>query len=141
MINVYIGEQNLPKDRKFIFDPLPLLSLAKVPDTSFVRKVISDIDRGEYYDDRFFTSRFGGQLWYKDLSAGSSTLLVMYLYPDYVINGIELGTNALAYISLLEECSVYFFQYSKAVEFIRDVPVCVNGHVYASYRESIPAWR
>lgn len=140
MISIYLGEENLPTNKKFIYDPAPLINVKAVPDTLFVRRVLAEVELGDYYNEQLFTTRFGGQLFYRDLSSGSKLLLLLSLYPDYVLNCAEMGDNALAYISLLDECNVFFPIFGRDVRWLRDVPVCLNGCLYDSYSKSVQSW-
>ena len=62
------------------------------------RVVLSDIECGEYRDDTFFTDRFGSKVRLDDMSTGSKVALALYHITDAVINGEELGSNALTEI-------------------------------------------
>lgn len=62
----------------------------------FDRRIIENIEKGKYLDSRNFEDRFGRVLPRNLMSTGSKCALLVYHNPDCVINGVEMGRNALA---------------------------------------------
>lgn len=95
------------------------------------KKVLTEIEKGEYKDERVFTDRFGNHLYYTEMSAGSKALFELEGLPDKVINGAEMGFNALRLVAEIPECSIYFAQRREALPFRRaKTELYLNGKHY-----------
>lgn len=129
MLHLYIGKENLPKDMPYIDDPDAVFLTVKITGNEFQRRVLSEVEHGEYCDSRRFTDRFGGQLYYDNLSSGTKALFVVEYYNDRVINCIDCGENALAYITCLKNGNVYLP--SRTIE----IPVIDLNPVYCYGKE------
>ena len=130
-INIYIGRENLPLDKPFIRDLEASILAVKMSGTSFQRRIIKEVEKGEYFNDKFFRDRFGGLLYYTELSTGVKAMLEMEAFPESVINCVEVGNNALQYFSLLEQGSIYFESRNMGINWLRDIPVCMNGRMFS----------
>lgn len=61
----------------------------------FDKHIIERVERGKYIDSRYFEDRFGRTLPRNCMSSGSKCALLVYHNPDSIINGVEMGRNAL----------------------------------------------
>lgn len=130
MLNIYIGKESLPEDKKFIFDVESVFLLVKITGSDFQRKVIEEIEHGSYYDNKRFKDRFGGLLYYSNMSTGSKALFeAEYLIND-IINISECGENALRMLSYLNNGNVYFDRRDFALPWDIDYPVTCNGRYW-----------
>lgn len=99
--------------------------------STFQRRIIKEVEKGEYVNEKFFRDRFGGMLYYTELSTGVKAMLEMEAFPDAVINCAEVGNNALQYFSLLDEGSIYFHSRNTSIDWLQDIPVCMNGRMFS----------
>ena len=67
----------------------------KIIDCEAVRGAIKEIDRGEWISETKFRDRFGQVLDINKLSTGSKGCIVLACNHDLVLDGNELGSNAL----------------------------------------------
>lgn len=130
-INIYIGKENLPLNKPFIYDVEASILAVRMSGTDFQRRIIKEVEKGEYVNDKFFQDRFGGLLYYTELSTGVKAMLEVEAFPDSVINCAEVGNNALQYFSLLNQGSLYFESRNTGINWMRDIPVCVNGRMFS----------
>lgn len=70
---------------------------------AFDRQVIEGVEKGKYLDSRNFVDRFGRTLPIDFLSTGTQCALLVYHDPNSIINGIEMGRNALS--ELVTHCT------------------------------------
>ncbi len=131
MINLYIGKENLPKDKHFIFDVDSAISLVNCSGTLFQRKVLEIVEKGSYYDSKVFTDRFGYNLYYDCMSSGSKALFELEGLDD-VVNCDECGPNALKMVSLLKTCDFYLSFRQIELPYYYDAPIVCNGRYYES---------
>lgn len=127
-ISIYVGKDNLPKDKEFIFDAESYFVLNRMIDCEFTREVLRKIEKGEFVDNETFKDRLGRGLFLECLSTSSKILILLNQNPDLVINCCELGLNAVDMIMQIKDCNVYFendridFQSEKLYD------VFVNGY-------------
>lgn len=69
-----------------------------VVDDPIVRKCISSIEKGEYYDKNFYIDRFGCKLSMDDMSTGCKAAICVHLNPEKNISLMECGTNVRDFI-------------------------------------------
>lgn len=130
-INVYIGKENLPKEKVLVFDVEAAILAVRVIGSAFQRKVLAELEQGEYKDGRVFIDRFGNHLYYTEMSAGSKALFELEGLPDKVVNGAEMGFNALRFVAEIPECSIYFAQRDEALPFHgTKTELYLNGKLY-----------
>lgn len=130
-INIYIGKKNLPREKVLIFDVEAAILAVKITGNAFQRKVLAEIEQGEYKNERVFTDRFGNQLYYTAMSTGSKALFELEGLPDRIINGAEMGFNALRFVAKISECSIYFEQRDAALPFhSAKTDLYLNGKFY-----------
>lgn len=126
-VNIYLGQENLPKDKKFVFDVESAIYLVNVEGTAFQRKVLMEIEQGSYGDSRRWVDRFGSTLYYSDMSTGAKILFELDAL-DMVINCVEIGNNALGLIQYIEDCHVYLDSNDIIVPYnLCDIKIKVNG--------------
>ena len=111
-LKFYIGEENIPKDKKFINDVESFFMLqCRLEDNEATRRVMKIIDKAEYMDTARFTDRFGTALYKECLSTGAKIVLAVMQFPDIVFRGSELGDNAYMLLAELKEGNVFFSRY------------------------------
>lgn len=133
-INIYIGSENLPKDKVLVFDVEAAILAVKITGNAFQKKVLREVEKGKYKDGKFFIDRFGGQLYYTEMSTGSKALFELEGLPDKIINGAEMGFNALRLVTDIPECSIYFKQRDEALPFYgAKANLYLNGELYEDY--------
>ncbi len=132
MINFYIGEENLPKDKRYIRDPENTILMVKLCGTEFQKRVLAEIENGQYKNSLQWIDRFGSSLYYTDLSTGSKTLFALEGFPEFVIDCDECGENALKMISLLDNCNVYLSHKMFRLDWYEDKEVTCNNMKYRS---------
>jgi len=130
-INVYIGKESLPKEKVLIFDVEAAILAVNITGNAFQRRVLAEIEQGEYKDEKVFNDRFGNHLYYTEMSAGSKALFELEGLPDRIINGAEMGFNALHLVAEISECSIYFAQRDTALPFhSAKTDLYLNGKLY-----------
>lgn len=74
-----------------------------VTDTPVVRKLIEEIEHGEYYDKDYFIDRFGSKLFMRNMSTGcKAALLIATNPPSYALDLTEVGS--MAQDTILRNC-------------------------------------
>lgn len=131
MLNIYIGRDNLPKDKQFIFDIEDVIYLVKITGTEFQRMVLRRVEHGDYYNNELFKDRFGGLLYYNEMSTGSKALFEVESLRDCVINCSECGENALRLLSNLRHGNVFLNDRNEALQWDIDCEVSCNGRVWS----------
>lgn len=127
MVRLYIGEENIPKDKHFINDVEAAFPAVPIVGSDFQRLVIETVDKGKYYNSKQFIDRFGYLLTLDSLSTGSKSMLLLDYARDSVVNLVECGDNALILLSLIKDCSVYLPDRDMAFPFTEDYPVVCNN--------------
>ena len=130
MLNIYIGKENLPKDKALINDADAAIMLVTVIGTDFQRLVLERVEHGVYKDQRVFTDRFGNNLYYTDMSTGAKALMLVDALHDKVINCAECGENALSMLSHLTAGNVYLPNRTIALPWEVDCPVQCYGRTW-----------
>lgn len=128
MLSVYIGAENLPKDKKFVKDPQPLASDLNLMLDGYTREVLSEIEQAIPQSENTYIDRFGRGLYSTTLSTSTVILLSVNQFDDYVINGDELGNNAFALLLSADKGSIYFSDGWYDIENIT-LPFILNGKV------------
>lgn len=95
MLNIYDDLSFLPRDKRYIKD-VEAWAVYPKTDSGEIDIILSEIEKGKFYSEEFFTDRFGGQLYWEFLSTGSKAALLTVLEPDYVVNMAEAGQNVLS---------------------------------------------
>ena len=125
MLNIYIGKENLPADKKFINDVEAVFLNVDMYGSIFQKNVIEVIDKGRYLDKSKYIDRFGNHLYLSDLSTGSKALLLTEAFPDMIINFDEVGLNAISLLSGIGEGNIFFSSRSDSILYNKDVTL--NG--------------
>lgn len=99
---LFYGQQELGDN--FEFDAEDLFMRTRLTGCEYDREVIKRLEQGEYLDNGGFIDRFGYKLPRMFLSTGAQILLSVYHNPDKIVNGVELGHNAL--YRLVQLCKV-----------------------------------
>lgn len=101
MLNLYIGEENVPKGMKIvkINDPYFIIKVGKIRDTAINRKLIEVVEKGKYYNEKYFIGRFSdGIIDCSFLSTGAKTILNMLEFRDKCFDTIECGNNVIQFL-------------------------------------------
>lgn len=130
MLHLYMGEENLPKDIPVIWNVEAAIPLVVFSGTPFQREVLREVEHGEYYDSTRFVDRFGGLLYYTDMSTGSKAVMEVEAIKDRVINCNECGENALCMLSHLTEGHVFLSGRDIGLQWDIDCPIDCNGRVW-----------
>ena len=123
----------MPKDKVLVFDVEAAILAVKITGNDF-QKVLNEVEQGKYKDEKFFIDRFWGQLYYTEMSTGSKALFELEGLPDKIINGAEIGFNALRFVADIPECSIYFEHRDEALPFYgAKTELYLNGKAYKDY--------
>lgn len=78
-----------------------------------VEKLVSSIDKATVIDRENWTMRCdtGDIASMENLSTGCKTAINAYYFPDYLVNGIEAGSNALSAMLLNLSCGNFLMLY------------------------------
>jgi len=79
----------------------------EVQDCEYTRKVIKEIEEGEFLDSRSFIDKFGYKVYLENISTGSKTLLNIYHNPDKVFFVGEIGANATRLLEDIPSGKIY----------------------------------
>lgn len=96
MLSIYTDRSLITKDN-IIYDNEAFFRRNTIKDEDAMRNIIKAIDLGEFIDTTKFKDRFGVVLYTTCLSTGAKTLINI-ANSDKVINGCELGQNAIDYM-------------------------------------------
>lgn len=107
-LNVYIGKENLPADKKFIYDVDTFFSGILLRNEPFTERVLQEVEYASYVDGQQFRDQFGRLLPAFYLSTSSKLLLTAARHPDLVLNCSEIGKNAIALFLELSDAELYF---------------------------------
>jgi hypothetical protein len=94
MLQIFIDE--IPEDIKLelINNVEEQFAKITVHGTELDKKLIKEIEQGEYYDTERFIDRFGIGLHYSEMSTGCKAALCVANSPDKIIDLKECGINA-----------------------------------------------
>lgn len=96
MLSIYTDSALIAKD-DVIYDNEAFFRRNIIKDEEAMKNIIKAIDLGEFMDITKFKDRFGIVLYTTCLSTGAKTLINI-ANSDKVINGCELGQNAIDYM-------------------------------------------
>lgn len=108
MLNIYVGEDKLPKGKVAVIDNESGFLDTVMENTEVVRRILNNVEHAEYCDESSFIDRFGYKLYSDFLSTSTKTLLNINYQTDKVFYGGEMGTSALIELLRLKEGNVYF---------------------------------
>lgn len=118
MFKIYVDGLDSPADA--ILDVEAFFSQVKLTGDAAERFFIREIDYGTYNDNFTFFDRNLCKLYRENLSTGCKIALIVYHYPNKVINCIEAGDNAISAI----------------------FRVCERGNlIFSNVRHSISDWK
>jgi hypothetical protein len=134
MLNIYIGEDNIPSNLKIVYDNEIEFMLIGLNDSEECKRILREIETAEYIDNSSFNDRFGYKLYSDMLSTSTKTLINIVSNTSSVFFGGELGANARHLLMTLREGNVFFRSgYDKLC--YEGVAVMVNGICCNSYIE------
>lgn len=120
-LKFYVGEENIPKDKRFVNDIESFFMLqCKLENNEATRRVMKIIDKAEYNDTTKFNDRFGVTLYKDYLSTGTKIVLAVMQYPNIIFRGSELGDNAYMLLAELSEGNIFFPRYPSFLYTWRD---------------------
>ncbi len=108
MLNIYVGEQNIPENMVIVRDNESGFLDTVLEDTEIVRSILNNVEHAVYCDEASFIDRFGYKLYSEFLSTSTKTLLNVNYQTDKIFYGGEMGTSALRELLRLEQGNVYF---------------------------------
>lgn len=91
---IYLEGERLPEDKRLIRDVETWFVYPKTEDTA-IDVILENVEGGRFYDDTYFTDRFGGNLYWEYLSTGAKAAVLAHLKSDYVVDFLEAGDNVL----------------------------------------------
>lgn len=94
MLKIYLDENRDSVKEKIITDVENEFKKIELKDTPLARKLLKEIEHGEYDTEVTFRDRFGVRLYTSELSTGCKAALLTEYRPDYVIDTVECGFNA-----------------------------------------------
>lgn len=89
-----LGIDEIPADA--IMDAEKAFAMSKLDGGEIDRKLITEVEKGEYLNPESFIDRFGYKLWRSCLSTGCKAALAIHHNSDTPISCIEAGVNALS---------------------------------------------
>lgn len=137
MLNIYIGKNNLPSDKKFIYNPQALSVDLDLLKNDFVKHVLKEVEQATPQTKETYFDRFGRGLFNTTLSTSTVILLSLEQFPDLIINGDEMGDNAFEVLCTMDTGSIYFSDGIRELEEI-PLPFILNGSIITSEEE---LWR
>ena len=135
MIKLYTKKSLVPSNLKVIDDVEKSLPVVNIAGTPFQRRVINEIEKGEYYDSSMFKDRFGGLLYYKNISTGSKALMLAESYgSNYCVDITEIGRNCYPLLLTLDNIYVLSDNMCLDIPYDDDCAITVDNvsfaHVY-----------
>lgn len=98
-LHIYFeGVDSLP-DMPVELDAEAFFSKVRLDGCDYDRTILSSIENGRFVDNSEFIDRFGRTLPRKFLCTGSKIAFILYHVPNVIINGAELGCNALVEVA------------------------------------------
>ena len=142
-LNIYIGRENIPKDKILVYDVEDYFGTVKVKDTLINREIIEIIEQGEYIDEETFKDKFGRFLFIDCLSTSSKILICQSQEPEkYIFNAMELGVNAQP-LALKNKGNLFWKQINEfpcIVNVAKDIKININGYLCNSLNEFLKKW-
>ena len=130
-----IKDENIMKSEEFLNDADCILADIKIEDTKFNRRIIREIDKGNFWSSKFFIDRCGCKLPLECLSTTAKILLGLQ-YEKRIVNGLELGLNAGELLIqeptgriYIPEQRIRFFTYW----YPQSIDVKIDGHRFYTY--------
>lgn len=130
MINLYIGKENLPKDKHFIFDVEPYFCNVVLTGTFVQREAIRLLDKGGYLDPQYFMDRFYDKTSVNALSTSAKAIIELEGLPNCIVNCSECGDSALELISIIPNCNAFLEEWTVGLPWLQDSPITCNGHYW-----------
>lgn len=96
MYNVYVKGIDDPKSENVISDIESAFGKVTLCGDPKERLILEMVDSGSYCDSKYFYDRNGAKTSVVFLSSGAKAALLVYHFPQSVINCIEMGSNALS---------------------------------------------
>lgn len=125
-LNIYVGKENLPSDKVFLFDADAAFTGIPLKNDEFTQLVLREIEKAEYVDKEVFRDQFGRGLYSDCLSTSSKILLLVHYKPEVVISAMELGDNATDILIKLTEGSIFYPDVNVNLE-APGVDLIING--------------
>ena len=101
-LNVYLREADIPKNKTIINGNDAIFGKSLLSNDSFsnnvlpeIQYVMKKIDGADYISKRDMRDRFGNLTSIENLSTGCKSIINCINYPQYIVNCIECGRNAI----------------------------------------------
>lgn len=105
-----------------------LFAKSIIIDTPEIRRLIKEIDQGEFLDGTRFKDRFGYTVYLSELSSGCKAALCVCLHPNKIIDLVECGINARD--SIIRNCSagnIIFYKEDYMISGEGNIDVLLQG--------------
>lgn len=106
-LTIYSDFDEVKNKSNFVYDVCPLFDLYGPQDTPFARKVIKEVEMGEYLSDSLYKTRFGVCLYTDFLSVSSKALILAEREPNKIINFMEVGCDCTELVIDLTKGGIY----------------------------------
>lgn len=104
MLRIYLNENRAEiKSDNIIIDVEFEFRTVELKDTPLTRKLLREIEKGQFDTGMTFIDRFGVRLFTSELSTGCKAALLTEYRPDYIIDTVECGFNARD--SIIRNCT------------------------------------
>ena len=94
MYNIFV--KGIDEPTVEIQDVVSAFSKISLHDDPMENLILKKVDKASYCDSRHFYDRNGSKTDVFFLSTGAKAALLVYHFPDTVVNCIEMGSNALS---------------------------------------------
>lgn len=133
MINVYVGKENLPSDKKLILDVEESFAYIWFTGDKIEKSAVREIEEGEYIDTDTWLDRFGYKRRPDEISNGSKVLICTKKNQECVYLGEEMGENAIDLFFREGYGNIYF---NSPVNIDLDLSVlALRGNIFINGKE------
>ncbi len=130
---IYVGRENLPKDRTFIFDvEAAFNSFGTLDLDEELKEILHYIEHAEYIDSQTFQDRTGKKLYFSNLSTGAKALILAKELPESIVNISEAGINVYSILEEMQNASVYLADSNGFDIQVERNDLYLNGKLYDS---------
>lgn len=105
-LHIYTSKEQIPENVKYIkINDAYFDVRTDIPDSELSRKILKEIDKAEYVNDKVFKGRTEafGNLDKSMLSTGTKTLFNIIMHPKVCFDVLECGVNALNNLPYIQE--------------------------------------
>lgn len=125
MINLYFGDNSVPKDAAYVYDAEPLYAIIDFLYDDYAREVVKEVEGGTVQTADTFLDRFGRGFYASGLSTSSKIILLAH-QEDYVINADGIGRNALTFFMENSDAGSLHFSFFPDMRVPNKYPININ---------------